>query len=253
MIGASGLCGLIDKQMHWILSRASIALLLVTSGAVVGLAHAAPPTLVAHGESITEGYSLSDPATEAYPALLQKALNANGKSVSVINAGNSGAGFAHAGFRGSTLSGEAPSIVDTHAAPHAALILLAGSNEIFIGKTGAETYGLFEAYISARLSAGWLPGNIIVCTILPRERLSESERSIYNSSIVSRQSEYGYLLGRLDQDPNAGWWSSYENATYYNRDRVHPNAAGHQVIERVIYPVLLSILPRLESAATRVR
>src|SRR5262249_34484835 len=200
----------------------SIVLLLVASPAVVGLASAEPPTLVAQGESITERYWLSAPAAEAYPALLQKALNANGTSVSVINAGNSGAGFAHAGFRGSTLSGEAASIVDTHAAPDAALILLAGSNDIFVGKTGAGSYGLFEAYVSARLRAGWMPENIIICTILPRERLSEPERNIYNSSIVNGQSRYGYLLARLDQDPNVGRGGSYENPTYYNRDRVHP-------------------------------
>jgi acyl-CoA thioesterase I len=55
---------------------------------VVPRAAGADITIVAFGDSLTAGYSL--PENEAYPAKLEAALKAEGKSVKVINAGVSG-------------------------------------------------------------------------------------------------------------------------------------------------------------------
>ena len=48
-----------------------------------------PVTIVAMGDSLTEGFGLDDPA-DAYPAQLERRLLADGYNVEVINAGNSG-------------------------------------------------------------------------------------------------------------------------------------------------------------------
>ncbi len=49
---------------------------------------AAPLKIIAFGDSLTAGYQL--PAAEAFPAVLEKALRADGFDVTVVNAGVSG-------------------------------------------------------------------------------------------------------------------------------------------------------------------
>jgi lysophospholipase L1-like esterase len=238
--------GLSRSVLALFLASAFVILLLSTGA--IRFAHAEKVTIVAHGESITAGYALANPDTQAFPALLRDKLNASGLPVSVLNLGNSGAGFSFVGAHGSTLAGEAPSIVDNHAGPKSVLILLMSSNEMHFGKTSAQAFALFEAYVSARLRAGFLPGNMIVCPILPRPTVSENERSAYNSPLIAAQDVYGYRLARLDQSREIGQAESYKNTMYWDRDQVHPNALGHQIMARVIYPVLSSIVLRLESA-----
>jgi acyl-CoA thioesterase-1 len=54
-------------------------------------AHAAPArTLIFFGDSLTAGYGLDDPATEAYPALIARKIAAAGLDWRVVNAGLSG-------------------------------------------------------------------------------------------------------------------------------------------------------------------
>jgi len=71
--------------------RLRIAFLLV--GLVLAVstrAAEAARTIVFFGDSLTAGYGLDDPASEAYPALIQQKLDAAGLPWRVINAGLSG-------------------------------------------------------------------------------------------------------------------------------------------------------------------
>ncbi len=66
---------------------------MVAYGAMAALVNAstkaaAPVTLLALGDSLTAGYGL--PATDSFPSQLQKALQAKGRAVRVVNAGVSG-------------------------------------------------------------------------------------------------------------------------------------------------------------------
>jgi acyl-CoA thioesterase-1 len=55
------------------------------------LLHAAGPrTVVFFGDSLTAGYGLEDPAADAFPALIQKKIEAAGLPWRVVNAGLSG-------------------------------------------------------------------------------------------------------------------------------------------------------------------
>jgi acyl-CoA thioesterase-1 len=49
-----------------------------------------PGRIVILGDSITAGYGLDDPAQQAYPALLQRKIDAAGLPFTVVNAGVSG-------------------------------------------------------------------------------------------------------------------------------------------------------------------
>jgi acyl-CoA thioesterase-1 len=57
---------------------------------VVATGAAEPRTLLFFGDSLTAGYGLEDPATEAYPARIQKKINDAGLPWRVVNAGLSG-------------------------------------------------------------------------------------------------------------------------------------------------------------------
>jgi acyl-CoA thioesterase-1 len=50
----------------------------------------APKTVVFFGDSLTFGYGLDDPATQSYPAVIEKRIKAGGIDAKVINAGISG-------------------------------------------------------------------------------------------------------------------------------------------------------------------
>lgn len=69
--------------------RTILALWLV---AFAGLARAddAPRTILFFGDSLTAGYGLDDPATQAYPALIQDKIKAAGYHYTVVNGGLSG-------------------------------------------------------------------------------------------------------------------------------------------------------------------
>ena len=71
---------------------ARFALAFLFSLAVAAVALRAEPThtVVFFGDSLTAGYGLDDPATEAYPALIQEKINAEKLSWRVVNAGLSG-------------------------------------------------------------------------------------------------------------------------------------------------------------------
>jgi len=63
--------------------------------ALLGLAAAAAraagaPTVLFFGDSLTAGYGLDDPATQAYPAVIQQKIRAAGLDWQVVNAGLSG-------------------------------------------------------------------------------------------------------------------------------------------------------------------
>ena len=69
--------------------RTVLALLLVALAGPLR-AEDAPRTILFFGDSLTAGYGLDNPATEAYPALIQEKIRAAGYRYNVVNAGLSG-------------------------------------------------------------------------------------------------------------------------------------------------------------------
>ena len=65
-------------------------LLLWFALASVALGAEPPRTLVFFGDSLTAGYGLDDPATESYPARVQRRIDDAGRPWRVVNAGLSG-------------------------------------------------------------------------------------------------------------------------------------------------------------------
>lgn len=214
------------------------------------------PFTVAHGDSITLGcYDNLNP----YPSQLSALIWATGtKDGTVANYGCNSIGFnqssadcgtcAVAGTSGTLLS-NAAALVDpiVFKNPNAKLVIFAGTNDIWIGgSTAAQTLAFSNSYISARIAAGWKPGNIIVATMLPRynslqtpavNASLEATRQTYISGVVAASAGQGVILARLDQDPNIGQAGDSQNLTYYEPDQIHPNAAGVAIITSIIFGV----------------
>lgn len=199
--------------------------------------------MTAVGDSITVGYLSTNP----WPANIGASI---GKTA--VNQGVDGIGFNH--NPSGTLNGT-PSIISEGAgttdptrtsnacgSTPPVLIVLAGTNDIGYGSTGAATYGFFQTWISARLADGWPAGDIVVGTILQMDG-GTPERAAFNTLLVSGQATYGYKLARLDLDPNIGCNACNTNPAFFNTDGTHPNNTGQQIIANIMCNAMGTGLP----------
>jgi lysophospholipase L1-like esterase len=199
--------------------------------------------MTAVGDSITVGYLSTNP----WPANIGASI---GKTA--VNQGVDGIGFNH--NPSGTLNGT-PSIISEGAgttdptrtsnacgSTPPVLIVLAGTNDIGYGSTGAATYGFFQTWISARLADGWPAGDIVVGTILQIDG-GTPERAAFNTLLVSGQATYGYKLARLDLDPNIGCNACNTNPAFFNTDGTHPNNTGQQIIANIMCNAMGTGLP----------
>jgi lysophospholipase L1-like esterase len=190
-------------------------------------------TIVAHGDSITEGYPTCNPPAvpvtcpTAYP--YQTALLL-GLSVVSYNYSDPGAGYELAGgISGLTLIQSAPLWVDSYAFnPGARLIIFAGTNDIYVNGNPTRTYTYFQAYITARQSAGWPANHIIVPEMISRNGDS-IYRAPWNALLVSGAATYGYQEVPLSSDTLIGQDGDSSNTTYF-LDGIHPTDAGQLII-----------------------
>jgi acyl-CoA thioesterase-1 len=79
---------MITRQLTRLGMSFSGILILLVAILLTGAAHAAPRVVLCLGDSITAGYGLD--IEQAYPALLQKKIAAQGWNFKVVNAGQSG-------------------------------------------------------------------------------------------------------------------------------------------------------------------
>lgn len=181
--------------------------------------------------------AIGDSTTGDYPNRIQAD---QGAITTIHNAAHSGIGWSHDQFTNlatPNLISLAASEVDIYVgvSPQPFLLLLAGSNDIFYGWTGAQTYASFETYVQERIEAGWVSNRIIALTMMSRSPPPsgiETQRVAYNAAIVSGQATYGYVLSRLDLNANIGAPNASQNATYFS-DGTHPTTAGSQEIANV--------------------
>lgn len=115
------------------------------------------------------------------------------------------------------------------------LIGFAGTNGLaLLGNTAAQEYAAFQTWIAARISAGWSPSKIFICTMLPRQSFSEVDRAAYNALLVGGVATYGYTIVRLDLDASIGL-AGQQNDVAYFQDTIHPTDAGAQIIANLVY------------------
>jgi acyl-CoA thioesterase-1 len=184
----------------------------------------APRTILFYGDSLTAGYGLDDPSTQAYPGLIAEKIAAAGLPYRVINAGLSGetssgglrridwvlrqpvdvfvlALGSNDGLRGlplETVRTNLRAIFDRVKArnPDAALVLLGMRMPANMGGYAAEFHSLFAPIAAA-----------------------------YDAPLVP------YLLDGVGGDP-----------AFNLPDGIHPNPTGHQRIAATVWPHLAPVL-----------
>ena len=120
--------------------------------------------------------------------------------------------------------------------------VLIGANDLGTYGTGSAGYITdLRAYCAARAAAGF---QIVLCTILPidGDATHNSRRAVVNADIVANPEEYGNcLVCDFAADAQMGVDNSRTLYPSLWNDTKHPSAAGHDVLETILRPVMNGI------------
>jgi acyl-CoA thioesterase-1 len=179
-------------------------------------------TILFFGDSLTAGYGLADPATEAFPALIQQRLNASGLNYQVINAGLSG----------DTSAGGLRRIDWAMRQPIDIFVLELGGNDGLRGLPVADTRRNLQGIID-RVKAR----NPAVRVLVAGMRMPPNFGADYVSQFAQmypdlvRANPGSILLPFLLQGVGGV-------ARYNQRDGIHPTAEGDRLIAETLWTVL---------------
>lgn len=180
-----------------------------------------PKRLLILGDSLTEGYGVAK--TEAYPALLEKKIQASGKNWMVINAGISGSTTASAPSR---LKWQLQSKPDL-------LILALGAND---GLRGLDLASLEKNLAEAIEMAQKEKIPVVLAgTLLPlnygadyRKKFAEIYIRLAKKYKIKR---IAFLLEGVAGNPKLNL-----------DDGIHPNEKGHQIVASTVYEAIKEFL-----------
>jgi len=183
--------------------------------------------IVAFGDSLTAGYGL--PANEAFPAQLQRALDAKGLAVKVVNAGVSG-DTAAGGL--SRLDWSVPDGTD-------AVILELGANDALRGFDPEITRKALDTMLR-RLKERKI--SVLLCGMVAPPNLGAEYGRAFNSIFPDLAAEtgailYPFFLSGVATDPKLN-----------QRDGLHPTAAGVAVIVDRILPQVEHLIARAKAS-----
>jgi acyl-CoA thioesterase I len=207
-----------------------MALGLIVAGlAVCAYARAAerPVSIVAFGDSLTAGFGLA--ASEAFPAQLQRALEAKGVAATVVNAGVSG-DTTTGGL--SRLDWSVPDGTD-------AVILELGANDALRGFDPVVTRKALDTMLH-RFRERKIP--VLLCGMLAPPNLGAEYGRAFNAiypelAAGSGAILYPFFLTGVAADPKLN-----------QRDGLHPTAAGVAVIVARILPQVEELIARSRDA-----
>jgi acyl-CoA thioesterase-1 len=182
-------------------------------------------TVVFLGDSLTAGYGLPDPASEAYPALIAARLRAAGSTWKVVNAGISG----------DTTAGGLRRIDWTLRAPVDVLVVALGANDGLRGVdpavTAANLRGIIERARARHPSVRILLAGMQLPPELGAAHTAAFARVFPDVAAATGAALVPFLLAGVGGDP-----------TLNLGDRIHPNAAGHAVMAATVWPHLEPLL-----------
>lgn len=203
----------------------NLALVFLTAGAAV----AEPQTLVALGDSLTQGYGLS--VDEGFVPQLQAWLNEQNAEVIVINAGVSGdttaGGLARVGW---TLGGG-----DVNA-----MIVALGGNDFLRGLDPAASRENLSGILKAAAEGGV---KVLLVGMAVADNYGPDYRAAFEAMYPELAAEYGIaLFSDFFEGLIAAAGISEARAAYMQPDGLHPNAEGVRLIVEAIGPAVLELL-----------
>ena len=186
---------------------------------------AAPKTILIFGDSLTAGLGLDDPATQAYPALLQKNIVAAGLPYRVINGGLSGETTA-AGLR--RIDWMLRERVDV-------FVLALGGNDGLRGilppVTRANLAGILE-----KVRAKYPDAKLVVAGMQMPPNLGPDYLAAYRAVFPEVAKATGATLIPFLLDGVGGVPELNQH------DGIHPTAKGHEQVAETVWRVLRPLL-----------
>jgi acyl-CoA thioesterase I len=189
----------------------------------------AQTTYVAFGDSITEGI-LDDPnrAEKGYPPRLEALLQQRGQTAEVRNEG----------VAGETTS-DAVSRIDRELQQgDDVLLLMEGTNDIGEQDLSLETIVANLHRIAEKAEARGL--TVVHATVLPRLSTYDNE-NIVTGDFNGRVRELAWREERRLADPFEVFFRQTPNFSQLYSDKLHPNAAGYDLLARIFADVLTSV------------
>ena len=186
-----------------------------------------PVNIVAFGDSLTAGYGLA--TNDAFPAQLQRALNAKGLAVNVVNAGVSGDTAAGGLAR---LDWSVPDGTD-------AVILELGANDALRGFDPAITRKALDTMLR-RFQARKI--SVLLCGMVAPPNLGVEYGRAFNSIYPDLATQTGAILYPFFLTGVAA------NPKLNQSDGLHPTAAGVAVIVERIMPDVEQLIARVKES-----
>jgi len=186
---------------------------------------AEPKTILIFGDSLTAGLGLDDPSTQAYPALLQKKIDAAGLPYRVVNGGLSGETTA-AGLR--RIDWMLQERVDV-------FVLALGGNDGLRGilppVTRANLVGIL-----AKVRAKYPEAKLVVAGMQMPPNLGPDYLAAFRAVFPDVAKATGatlipFLLEGVGGVPELN-----------QRDGIHPTAKGHEQVAETVWRVLRTLL-----------
>jgi acyl-CoA thioesterase-1 len=213
--------------MRFALAGLSAAMALAVA-ASMSLLHAAekPIRIVAFGDSLTAGYGLAP--NEAFPAQLQRLLQARGHAVEIANAGVSG----------DTTSGGVSRMEWAIPEGTEAVILELGANDSLQGRPPAEARRSLDTIVTRLRQRGI---EVLVAGMLAPRNLGEAYAREFDPIFPEIASKHGallypFFLEGVALDPKLNL-----------PDGLHPTAAGIGRIAERIAPKVEELIARVKA------
>ena len=209
------------RPLRWLLVPGALLALGLSAPA----AGAPPKTVVFFGDSLTAGYGLDDPATQAYPALIQQKIAAAGLPWRVVNAGLSG----------ETSAGGLRRVDWILRQPVDVFVLELGGNDGLRGIPPATTAANLQAIID-RVRARAPAARIVLVGIEAPPNMGPDFTRPFAAIFPALAKRnhlplVPFLLAGVAVHPDLT-----------QADGIHPNAKGHAVVAETVWAVLKSVL-----------
>lgn len=180
-------------------------------------------TILFFGDSLTAGYGLSP--EEAFPALVEKAFNGDGKPCKVVNAGLSG----------ETSAGGLSRIDWILRQPVDVFVLELGANDGLRGLPLAETKKNLQAIID-KVKAKYPKTKIVVVGMMVPPNMGGDYTKEFNEIFPALAKKNNAALMPFLLEGVAG------NEKLNLPDGIHPNIEGHKIVAKNVKKVLTPLL-----------
>lgn len=193
--------------------------LLIISLAWLLQASEKPKVILFFGDSLTAGYGLS--TTQAFPSLIEKRLNSNGKPVKVINAGLSG----------ETTAGGLARIDWVLRQPIDVFVLELGANDGLRGLPVDQTQKNLDAII-AKVKAKFPNVKIVIAGMMVPPNMGPDYSTKFQRIFPAIAKKHEATLIPFLLEDVAG------DDELNLSDGIHPNVEGHKVVAKNVFRII---------------